>query len=107
MNLFVDDLRTPKTNKKWIIVRNYNDAISIIKNDNIDYLSLDHDLGEEKTGYDIILYIIENNLYPNHVSIHSANPVGFENIAKLLCRYAPIEILDSDILKYIQKVSRR
>jgi hypothetical protein len=52
--------------------------------DKVEILSLDHDLGlidpetlEEKTGYDVVLYLEQHpNLMPENVQVHSANPVG-------------------------------
>ena len=106
INLFVDDIRIP-LNDDWVIARSYNEAIDLINNNSINQLSLDHDLGEERSGYDIAMYLVENNIYPKKIHIHSANPVGVKNISMLLCRYAPLDILDKDILIFINKVNRR
>ena len=58
-----------------------------LKDDNYDIISLDHDLGEDKTGYDIAKYIVENQIKVGAVAIHSANPVGKFNINQLLTHY--------------------
>ena len=47
--LYLDDVRTP-LGDDWIIVRNYEEFVSIIKFhglENFDVISLDHDLGEQ------------------------------------------------------------
>lgn len=54
-------------------------------------ICLDHDLGEEKSGYDIAKYIVnrcidEGKELPLFAS-QSANPVGRENIMRLLSNY--------------------
>ena len=85
--LFVDDIRVPQLKDDIEVVRNYNDAISCLKNNTYDYISLDHDLGEDKTGYDIAKYIVENQIKVGAVAIHSANPVGRDNIKQLLTHY--------------------
>lgn len=43
------------------------------------------------TGYDIVKYCCENNLWPSKVlRIHSANPIGFDNMTALIDRYSPL-----------------
>ena len=56
-------------------------------------IDLDHDLGEEKTGYDICKYIIENNIKLDRVYIHTSNPVGRDNMKQLLERYTDNQII--------------
>lgn len=88
---------------EWDIVRNYNQFVEYIEINGIpDMVSFDHDLGDEhyapigigydefveKTGYHcmkwMIDYIIDNKIKKlPHVLIHSANPVGAENIERL------------------------
>ena len=46
--LYLDDVRTP-LDSDWIIARNYEEFVSIIKFhglENFDVISLDHDLGD-------------------------------------------------------------
>lgn len=86
MNLYVDDLRICPEN--FEIARTYEDAIKKIRENNINILSLDHDLGlkngVEKTGLDIVKYICENNIFINSIYIHSDNVVGRENMYQTL-----------------------
>lgn len=119
-NLFLDDFRLPKdcfmyTGNKvynliddWIIVRNYDEFINMIKIKGIpDLVSFDHDLSEnhyeeqyninyddfeEKTGYHcakwLIKYCIDNNnKLPQDILIHSMNPAGSKNIESLFQSY--------------------
>lgn len=81
--LYLDDEREPKTDFPWDIVRTYDDFIEHITDYGFpDVMSLDHDLGEEHTGYDcvnwMIEYGVEFGIDPNEIlfNIHSANPVG-------------------------------
>lgn len=85
--LAIDDERECKGAD--IIVRNYVLGINAIKsinktNPNDWELWIDHDLGGEKTGYDIINFIEEQNIRPKVVKIISANPVGVERISLAL-----------------------
>jgi hypothetical protein len=106
--VYLDDLRTP-IDEEWIVCRNYNefvDKVSEIGLDNIETISLDHDLGEtaikeyfknvttnyvlnydnihEKTGYDCAKWLVEqcinNGTKLPLILTHSANPIGSANI---------------------------
>lgn len=100
--LWVDDTRNPMENDwlnfspigrncKVIWVQFYQEAIDFLEKEWPDAICLDHDLGEEKSGYDIAKYIVnkcinENRKLPKFAS-QSANPVGRENILGILNRY--------------------
>lgn len=89
--LWVDDLRRVPNNYigeyHVVIARNYDEAIRELKRFRYNIISLDHDLGEEKSGYDVCKYIIENNIYCDEFRIHTRNPVGRDNMVQLLRRY--------------------
>lgn len=88
-NLYLDDERTPKTNKDWVVVRTPSEFKQTIEKMGIPCLiSLDHDLGVEESGYDCLKWLvdkcIEHDINPAKVDIHAhtANPVGRVNIEK-------------------------
>jgi len=89
--LFIDDERTPPNNT-WTVVRSYEEAIKKIKEKGSpDFISFDHDLGLGKTGDDFAKWLIDQHLDGNiqfknnfKFKVHSANPVGKENITKRL-----------------------
>jgi len=109
-NLFLDDYRKPmslKTTLAWDTVKNYNEFVNIIKSRGLpDFISFDHDLADahyttmnghteidyskatEKTGFHcaqfLIDYCMEKGLTLPKYNVHSMNPVGKENILKLL-----------------------
>ncbi len=91
-NIFLDDERFPSDsdNKEYIIIRNYKDFVNTINLLGLpNYISFDHDLGESKTGYDCAKYLVEYCLDNNLTAtfkfyVHSQNPIGKENIIKLL-----------------------
>ena len=95
MNLYLDDERTPKTNRPWRIVRNFEEATFFVSLYGIpNYISFDHDLGEEKTGYDFAKWLVELDLngvhkFPSNFefNVHSANPIGAKNINDYLTSY--------------------
>jgi len=100
VKIYLDDLRTP-TEKFDFVVRNYDEAIEIIKKYGVpNYISFDHDLGVDdegellKSGYDLAKWIVENDLNGSYklpsnftYKVHSQNPVGKKNIISLLNAY--------------------
>ena len=74
-----------------IWVKSYQEAIDYLDKNWPDAIYLDHDLGEEKSRYDIAKYIVDKCLtYGCHLPLYatqSANSVGRENILKLFDRY--------------------
>lgn len=90
--LYLDDLRIPKTDG-WSIVRSYDEFVSwVTSNGAPDVVSFDHDLGEDvMTGYDcvkwLVEYCIENNVTFPQWNVHSANPVGKENIERYIVNF--------------------
>jgi hypothetical protein len=89
--LFLDDVRIAP-DKTWHVVKNYKQFIDYIEVYGLpDVISFDHDLGDEiLTGYDcakyLIKHILDNEYKINNINfiVHSMNPVGKENIEKLL-----------------------
>ena len=83
MRVWLDDVREmPKGFDLW--VKNPNHMMSLIHSGVVTYISFDHDLGTNKTGYDVAK-CIEQLSYDGFITsigwdIHSANPVGRKNI---------------------------
>jgi len=112
--IYLDDVRTP-TQGNWVLVKTYEEFIDKVKEvgfDNIDYVSLDHDLGDEaimeyhtnvapnfkldynnikeKTGLDAAKWLVEQWMNGNSifkVLTHSANPIGSANIIGYINNY--------------------
>ncbi len=83
IKIWLDDERPAPEGWKWI--KTYLEFCEIFKGFKIDLrdistISFDHDLGEEKTGYDAIC-LIEELLHRSMIDlpdirIHTANPSG-------------------------------
>ncbi len=94
MKMYIDDIRDPKTNFD-IIVRSSKEAIDFIEKYGCpDFISFDHDLGGDDTSMIFIKKMIEldldlGNFIPVDFkwNVHSANPVGVENINGYLKSY--------------------
>ena len=93
-NIYLDDVRTPVA-KEWVVVRSYDEFVNKITEiglDNIEHISLDHDLGEtamaeyyngiknyalnydnikEKTGLDCAKWLIDQfyTLHPEYLDM--------------------------------------
>src|SRR5688572_4381266 len=91
MKIYLDDERnpTPTWGNEWVIVRRVKDVQTLLLAGLVDQLSLDHDLGEnEPTGYDLCKWMAEHNIWPQVAcTIHSANPVGMQNMKATIDRY--------------------
>ena len=89
LKLYLDDIRSPKSDG-WTIVRDYDEFVKFIEKNGLpDEISFDHDLGENiKTGYDCAKWLCEycwiNGIPIPSYNVHSANPVGRDNIIGIL-----------------------
>lgn len=92
--IFLDDVREPPSDQ-WIVVRTAEKAYEAVRHYYLEgkelVLSLDHDLGEDiPTGYDLLNWfekdIVTDSAFRPNISfmIHSANPVGRENMARAI-----------------------
>jgi hypothetical protein len=85
LKVWLDDVRS-MPNDFDLHVKTADEAIKKLKTNQVSIISLDHDLGEEdsKTGYDVAKFIeksaFEGSLDPLEIRIHSANPVGVNNM---------------------------
>ena len=87
INMYVDDLR--KCPEGFELAKNIDEAIPYIKSGVVNILSLDHDLGESKgkvlpTGYDLVKQFCEYGWEVKEIYLHTANPVGRENMYETL-----------------------
>ena len=82
IKVFLDDERSAPDG--WIRVATVKAAIHLLKYGNVEEISLDHDLGIDETGYDVILWIekevVENGMIPPEIKIHSANAGAYEKM---------------------------
>lgn len=100
MNVYMDDIRHGPDNSgyyggyfvddwaNWIIVRGIDNVKQLLELGIVDKLSLDHDMGGDQTGYDLTKWMAEHSCWPKgDIIIHSANPVGAENMKCTIDRY--------------------
>lgn len=112
MKLFIDDLRKPPDDE-WIVVRSFQQAILYFNTFKCpQIISFDHDLGQGKTGYDIVKWLCDHDVKTSYmntellINVHSSNVVGKINIILYLKNYITIhsklniKIVDSMKGKY-------
>jgi len=127
VKIYLDDVRTP-VDPEWIVVRNYEEFVQKIQDlglENIELISLDHDLGDtamqewhrnvynnytldynnitEKTGMDCVKWLIEQWLDGKpyvQVNVHSANAVGSSNMLGLIWNYCHIHRIPQTSIRW-------
>jgi hypothetical protein len=100
--LYLDDLRSPTTERDWVICRSVEEAKRFCGQYGCPtYISFDHDLGDNvPTGMDFAKWLTECDLDNGGTfipvdftyNIHSANPVGEKNIRGLLDNYLGVRV---------------
>lgn len=124
--IYLDDVRTPVA-KDWVVVRNYDEFVQKINSiglDNIELISLDHDLGDsamrewhrnvyhnyelnydnisEKTGMDCTKWLVKqwlNGATVVDVVVHSANAIGSANMMGYINNYRHVNRLPQNCVR--------
>ena len=124
--IYLDDVRTP-VDKDWVVVRSYEEFVDKVNElglENIETISLDHDLGisamrewynnvydnytldynniTEKTGYDCAKWLVEQWMDGKpvcQVYTHSANAIGSANIMGYINNYRHINKLPQNCVR--------
>jgi len=129
-SIYLDDARTPILGDiDWIVVRNYDEFVSKVTQiglDNIDLISLDHDLGDsamiewrtnvyhnyildynnitEKTGMDCTKWLVNQWLDGApvvKVMVHSANAIGSANMMGYINNYKHVHRMPQDCQRWV------
>ncbi len=87
MKLYLDDIRDIP--EGFVGCRTAEEAMQHIDSTKVTFISFDHDLGTELTGYDVACHIEElvvNGVLatPPQWYVHSANPVGAKRIEQAM-----------------------
>jgi hypothetical protein len=103
VNLWLDDYRDPEQwasrmgwpPTEWRWARSVNEAIQMVEREANPWAaaSLDHDLGDYNAyggdGEKLVKWMIESNIWPQEITVHSSNPVGVKNMLSDIDRYGP------------------
>lgn len=97
ITLLVDDLRDIEGVD--VTARTFDDGLQALQDYEVALLYLDHDLGsldDGSTGYGIVCWLEKNPEYwPQQIIVVTANPVGRQNIYRVLEKYYNKETLAS------------
>lgn len=124
--IYLDDIRTP-VDSSWLVVRNYYEFVETVSKiglENIEIISLDHDLDQsamaewhnnvyhnytlnydniiERTGMDCVKWLVEQwNLGKPVVPVvvHSANAIGSGNMTGYINNYRHINRLPQNCIR--------
>lgn len=124
--IYLDDVRTP-VDKDWTVVRSYDEFVSTVMYiglENIELISLDHDLGDtamaewhrnvyhnytldynnitEKTGMDCAKWLVDQWLEGApvvDVVVHSANAIGSANMMGYINNYRHVTKLPQNCIR--------
>ena len=105
--LYVDDIRKCPTG--WDLAKDYFEALEMLDTTDYDEISLDHDLAsyepdtkEERTGVDIVRFLVERKIdgkyVPPIINVHSANPVGSKRMEQDIEYY----LMNDDIIERLR-----
>ena len=130
--IYLDDVRTPiegvgEDNQPWVVVRSYDEFVEKVNEiglENIQMISLDHDLGDtamaewhknvyknyelnydnitEKTGMDCAKWLVEQWMDGKpvvDVVVHSANAIGSGNMMGYINNYRHINKLPQNCIR--------
>ncbi len=96
MKIWVDDLRPVPEGYEW--AKSVNQAIALVEKaeaneEKVELLDLDHDLGDYYADGGDAIRLLDwlterGTFYP--IRIHTANPVGRENMERVIARYWPV-----------------
>ena len=101
MKIILDDRRYVPSNSPYNVVRTYNDCIEMIRMfRTISYISLDYELGSVKTGYDVLVYMAENDIEVKHINIHSDNIIGVPKMREYAWQHFPNVSLTFNPLRF-------
>jgi hypothetical protein len=126
--IYLDDVRVPN-DLRWTVVKNYDEFVANVTEiglDNIELISLDHDLGDtammewhtnvyrnfkldynnitEKTGMDCTKWLVEqwmNGAPICEVKVHSANAIGSANMMGYINNYLHINRLPQTCIRWV------
>lgn len=101
MKLALDDIRKFPDGFDFC-VRTYDDCIFYLNTvQHFEFVSLDYALGEYNTGFDVLVYMHDHNIYPEHINIHSTHSIG----APMMLNYIK-ENFPKDIKVTINRLSQ-
>lgn len=101
INVYLDDLRDCP--EGFVLAKNIDELKNIFEENEVEILSLDHDLGMDGkgnlllTGYDFVKYFCENGLFCDKIYLHTDNVVGKKAMEDVLRASQRRDFISKDI----------
>jgi hypothetical protein len=93
--LLIDDHRgwrevlriVPAPTDVQVIARTFGEGLAMLQQHRWDELYLDHDLGDDATGHDVMLWLERRpEILPHRIILVTANPIGHIKMAWVIDR---------------------
>jgi len=87
MKIWLDDIRPAP--EGWTHILTVEETLAWLQRGEVTHLDLDHDLGYEKTGMDVLVWIEQaivhpTTLIPPSLYIHTMNPYAYTQMHNLI-----------------------
>lgn len=102
VKVFLDDTRDAPSGS-FCCARTYEDCIlllSVFSND-VEFLDLDYYLGRNAkySGLDVLVFMKEHGIHPNHINIHSSHETGAPKMLEYARKYFPNSIVTANKIR--------
>ena len=99
MKIILDDQRPMPNTDRYRCVRSYEDCVYYLKIfQEIEFISLDYDLGSQKTGLNVLEFMHQNGNVVDHINIHSDHSVGVPKMREYVKLHFPQAVLTFNAL---------
>nr|WP_072327786.1 MULTISPECIES: cyclic-phosphate processing receiver domain-containing protein [unclassified Paenibacillus] len=91
MDVYLDDARPCPPG--FVLARNVEECLLLLRDYDIGILSLDYDLGwHEPTGMDVVRGIIASGQYPEQIYLHTSSDIGRRQMYEALYQSKPAHV---------------
>lgn len=99
MRIILDDRRPFPDPNRYNCFRTYEECTECIRIfRHISFISLDYDLGGEKTGLDVLEYMAACDCEVKHINIHSDHSVGVSLMRDFAQQHFPDALLTTNAI---------
>ena len=99
VKIFLDDTRDAPLGS-FCCVSTYEDCIILLSafSNDVEFLDLDYYLGEDSkcSGLDVLVFMKEHGIHPNHINIHSSHETGAPKMLEYVRKYFPNSLVTTN-----------
>lgn len=104
IHVYLDDWR--RCPEGFVLAKNAEECLLLLEHEDVDILSLDHDLGiHEPTGTDLVKEMVNRGLYAKRIFLHTSSFSGRQRMYEMLYANKPKDVelyngpMTPDVLK--------